>query len=235
MTVIYQVTDTHIPVFGNLGVRENFLALMEHTRKAAPDLLAITGDLPGEDGSRAAYEWMRSVIPDEIPCIVIPGNHDDTDVLFDVFGGGLNQNSAFFEKIRLEEIDLLFANTASTWLPDDQLEALTDKDIRPGSILFLHHPTRKIADGSMDRVYPLQNREEVDAALLSSQLRHVFCGHFHTEFTIEGDYDLHVTPSPAFDVSLESVEPLIAPPRIPLREIVVEGATVTTRVIYLDE
>ena len=87
----------------------------------------------------------------------------------------------------------------------------------------------------MDRTYPLLNRDEVSRAISESNIDHVFCGHFHTEYHCRTTYNLHLTPSPAFTVDRDSVKPIISPPGIPLREIAVEGAWVSTRVIYLEE
>jgi 3',5'-cyclic AMP phosphodiesterase CpdA len=233
--VIHQITDTHIPVSGDMTVRDNFLRLMAYCEEAQPDLLVITGDLPGEDGSREAYEWMRTVLPADIPFLVIPGNHDDPDSLFEVLGHGLNTSGDFIEHIPLADIDLLFVNTWSTRLPADQLARVEAADIRPGSVLFLHHPTKEISGGFMDINYALGNREEVDAALRRSNFEHVFCGHYHTDFHVNDGYHLYITPSPAFDVDLYQAEPVITPASITLREIVIRADRVDTRVIYLEE
>ena len=218
-----------------MAVCDNFVALMNFCREQPPDLLAITGDLPEEDGNRSAYDWIWNQLPPDIPHIILPGNHDDPAVLFEVFQGGLNLNSDFMELIPLAEIDLLFVNTASKVLPRDHVDFISSEDVRPGSVLFIHHPTKEVSGGFMDITYPLENRTEVDQAISASNISHVFCGHFHTEFEIHDDYHLYVTPSPAFEVDRDSVKPKIRPPRIPVREILVEGTSVETTMIYLDE
>ncbi len=218
-----------------MSVCDNFVALMDYCKEQSPDLLTITGDLPGEDGSRSAYDWIWNHLPEDIPRIIIPGNHDDPEVLFEVFQGELNQHPDFMELIALEEIDLLFVNTASKVLPDEQIDFVTSDEVRPNSVLFIHHPTKHISGGFMDITYPLENRDLVDKAISDSNISHVFCGHFHTEFEIHDDYHLYLTPSPAFDVDRDSEEPKIGPPRIPVREINVDGSSTTTKVVYLDE
>ena len=165
--------------------------------------------------------------------MVLPGNHDDEQIVFEVFQDEINTSPAFHELVPLEEIDLVFLNTASTWLPAEQLQFLTQGAIRPGSVLFTHHPTCTVADGYMDRVWPLKNREAVHRALSASAISHVFCGHYHCEHEVHADYGLYITPSPAFDVDLHSVEPKIGEPRTPLREIVVTGQAVRSSVLYL--
>ena len=235
MTRILQVTDTHIPMEGDLSVQDNFRRIMAFCADNPPDLLTITGDLPDVDGNRAAYEWIAGELPRDIPYFIIPGNHDDRDSLFEVFKSSLNQNPEFMEKIALDEIDVVFVDSGPKILAADQIAYFSSNEIRPGSILFIHHPTKEISGGFMDVTYPLENRETVDEAIRGSSVSHVFCGHFHTEFEIHADYHLYVTPSPAFEVSRDSVEPKVSPPRIPLREILIEGKSVTTQVIYLDD
>ena len=235
MTLIHQVTDLHVAPDGTGRACENFLALMAHVETCRPDLLLLTGDLPGEDGSREAYRWIHAALPHGIPRVVLPGNHDDGDAVFEIFESSLNRDRDFHEVIALEEIDLVFLNTATSRLPERQLQFIRQGEIRPGSVLFLHHPPRVVADGYMDREWPLLNRDDVDAALKKSPLKHVFCGHFHCEHEIHEDYSLYITPSPAFEVDLHSVEPRIGRPRIPLREIEIEGNRVSTRMVYLDD
>lgn len=208
---------------------------MDYCREQLPDLIAVTGDLPEVDGSRAAYEWISLQLPDTIPSIIVPGNHDDTAVLFEVFAGGLNQRPDFMESMALEQIDILFVNTASKQLPAAQIDFIQSADVRPGSILFIHHPTKFISGGYMDVNFALENRSVVDSAISGSNIEHVFCGHYHTEFEIHDDYHLYLTPSPAFEVGRDSVTPQISPARIPVREILVDGDQLTTRVIYLDQ
>lgn len=218
-----------------MSVCDNFVMLMDYCREIAPDLLTITGDLPGEDGSRSAYDWIWNHLPEGIPHLIIPGNHDNPETLFEVFQGGLNRHPDFMELIALDEIDLLFVNTASKVLPEAQIDFISSAHVREGSILFIHHPTKYISGGYMDINYPLENRDEVDQAISDSNISHVFCGHYHTEFEIHDDYHLYLTPSPAFEVSRDSKGPEIGPPRVPVREINVDGSAMTTRVIYLDD
>ena len=233
MTTIYQITDTHVGLEDDNVARLNFLVLMEYVSEHPADLLLITGDLPNKDGSTEIYSWMKSKLPATQRTHVIPGNHDIEGNLFQVFGEEICGNEDFLFTIELESIDLLFTNTGSTSFPDAQLAYLQRPEIREHSVLFTHFPTKKISDGFMDRNYPLQNIEATDKAIRASNIDHVFCGHFHTEFSIKDGYNLNVTPSPAFEVELHEVAAKITSPRIPVREINIEGTTTTSSVIYL--
>lgn len=235
MTVIYQITDTHVPLQDEHPVKNNFVILMDYIRQNPADLLVITGDLPGEDGSKEIYEWMKARLPPDQKTFVIPGNHDDAGNLYEVFGEKICVNPDFFHTMALDDIDLVFTNTGSGRFPLDQLELLENESIRDQSVVFTHYPTKKISNGFMDTNYPLQNIPKADSVLKRSKIAHVFCGHFHTEYEVIDGYVLHVTPSPAFEVDLNQVELQRSPGRIPLRKIEIEGTSTRSKVIYLDD
>jgi len=231
--LIYQITDTHVPPEDGKAVRSNFKTLMGYVSNNPADLLVLTGDLPGEDGNKEVYEWMKEQLPENQLTYVIPGNHDDDENLFEAFGEDICVNREFFHTLSLDEIDIVFTNSGSGVLPTDQLDYLSSDAIRQHSVLFTHYPTRKISDGFMDLTYPLKNQAQADKAITGSKIDHVFCGHFHTEFMSLGEYDLHVTPSPAFDIDLHDAEIRLSKSRVPIRKIEIDGTKVTTEVVYL--
>ena len=230
--LIYQITDIHIPFEGQEQIRDNFLKIMAYTRQHPPDLLVITGDLSYGD-QPAVCDWINEQLPGNCPYVVIPGNHDNAADLLDSFGDALVINPDFYFSIPADEIDLLFANSGSESIPPGQLAMLSATQIRPGSILFVHHPTKVLSSGYMDLTYPLKNLNEADAVISASHIEHVFCGHFHSEFEVHADYSLYVTPSPAFEINLDSPDFKPEKTRIPIRRIEIEGAEVTTSLIDL--
>lgn len=232
MTLIYQITDTHVSHEEDKLTRKKFVELMEYVGKNPADILVITGDLPGEDGDIDIYRWMRSQLPAGQRTCVIPGNHDNDANLYEAFGEEICVNSDFFHTIELEEIDIVFTNTGSGNFPLLQLRHLAR--VRSHSVLFTHYPTRKISDGYMDTTYPLEHLLEVDAAIAGSNISHVFCGHFHTDHKAVAEYDLHVTPSPAFEVNLHESELSVSKARLPIRRIEINGTVTRTEVMYLD-
>ncbi len=232
MTTIYQITDTHVPHEPGKQTRQNFVELMQYVRRNPADILVITGDLPDTDGNKEIYEWMKAQLPPGQKTHVIPGNHDNDANLFEAFGEDICVNPDFFHTINLEEIDIVFTNTGSGEFPLQQLRHLTR--VRSHSVMFTHYPTRKISGGFMDMTYPLAHLVEVDEAIAKSNIQHVFCGHFHTEHKAVAGYDLHITPSPAFEVDLHDAELKRGKARIPIRKIEIKGTTTQTEVIYLD-
>ena len=232
MTLIYQITDTHVPHDEDKLTRKKFVELMGYVRKNPADILVITGDLPGEDGNMDIYRWMRSQLPAGQRTYVIPGNHDIDANLFEAFGEEICVNADFFHTLELDEIDIVFTNTGSGNFPLLQLRHLAK--VRSHSVLFTHYPTRKISDGYMDTNYPLERRPEVDAAIAGSNISHVFCGHFHTDHKAVAGYELHITPSPAFEVNLHDCERNVGKARLPIRRIEINGTITRTEVVYLD-
>ncbi len=232
MTLIYQITDTHIPHESDATAAKNFLTIMDFVLDNPADLLVISGDLPRKDGNKEIYHWIKSKLPLDQKTYVIPGNHDDDENLFEVFGTEICVNVNFFHTLALEKLDLVFANTGSGRFPPEQLAHLDS--VRQGSVLFTHYPTRKVSDGFMDSTYPLASVDKVDIAISRSKVQHVFCGHFHTDHSDCLGYDLHITPSPAFEVDLHSPEINVTPPGIPIRRIEIVDSDLSTEVIYLD-
>jgi 3',5'-cyclic AMP phosphodiesterase CpdA len=98
VTTIVQFTDTHISAPGRLHFGHDsaaFLASAIEAVNAMPERPAyalVTGDLV-DFGTRGEYDVFREIMSSlAIPYFVIPGNHDDRDVLREVlapetFGG----------------------------------------------------------------------------------------------------------------------------------------------------
>lgn len=235
MALIYQVTDTHVPLDPTDEVASKFRRQMEFIAENPADLLVISGDLPADDGNADIYESMKQLLPQGQETVILPGNHDDPVGLYEVFGRSLCRNQNFMHTIPLDDIDLVFMDTSSGTFPSDQLAYLGVSDIRPDSILFTHYPTKRLSDGFMDRTYPLSNIEEADTAIRMSPVSNVFCGHFHCEHTVahEDGYQLFVTPSAAFEIDLHEPEIQLTAGKIPIRYIEVEATTTRTWVEYL--
>lgn len=231
--LIYQITDIHIPIEGDgeEHFRDNFLTIMAYIRQNPPDLLVITGDLAFDQPD--AYEWTREQLPASVDYVVIPGNHDNSTDLFNAFPNAHVINEDFYFTLATDDIDLVFANSAAESIPHDQLEKLGSAAIRPGSMLFVHHPTKVLSAGFMDLTYQLRHVQHADRVISAGNIKHVFCGHFHCEHEIHDDYSLYLTPSPAFEINLHNPKFTLEPTRIPIRRIEVEGRQVTTSVIDL--
>ena len=233
---IYQITDTHVAPKAHY-TRDNFTRLMGFCRQDPPDLLVLSGDLTQEDADANTCEWMADHIPADLPHVVLEGNHDDPDVIERVFTNAIPNSFGAFA-IPLDAVDLAFANTGSGHFPDEQLEWLQHRRLRENSVLFTHYPPRRVSGGYMDSNWALANQDAADAALRETRIGHVFCGHYHAAYSGQShadSYVLHVTPSPAYEVDLASVERQLSRARIPVQVIDVSGAEVRAGVRYLDK
>ena len=204
---IHQITDLHIPDEDSgpdfQHIKPNVLKQLSFVSKDNSDLLVISGDLTMRDHSREACEWLATRLPSAMNIVVIPGNHDDPAVLWDVFGEALCRNRRFFHAMPSGCGELLFLNTTTDLVPPEQLEFLASHKA-DGTVLFVHHPPDLVSDGFMARNQPLLNHAEVAALIGASTIEHVFCGHYHNVVDKACDgFSLHVTPSPAFQIALE--------------------------------
>jgi Icc protein len=92
MTLLVQITDTHILPPGELlhGSVDSARHLQETVQSIGrmlpkPDVVMITGDLV-ERGDEASYRHFIDLIsPLEMPAYVIPGNHDDPQIMLKAF------------------------------------------------------------------------------------------------------------------------------------------------------
>jgi Icc protein len=206
-TRVCQITDLHIPggdqqaSFGH--VKAHVMRQLDYVRRERPDLLVISGDLTIPDACRPACEWLCDQFPAKIPTIVLPGNHDSPATLWEVFGPDRCGNQRFYYKRNLGEYDLVVLNTHTDHLPREQMDFLQTAVTERPAVLFMHHPPDLISDGFMARQQPLANHQQAAQAIRQSRVTDVFCGHYHNTAEIDcNGFQLHLTPSPAFQVSL---------------------------------
>ena len=227
---IHQITDLHVPDEMSddrfVHVRENVLRQFRFTERELPDLLVISGDLTMEDGSEDCCQWISQNLPD-VPVIVIPGNHDDPRIIEQVFGPWPTQK-------KYANCNLVFLDTSSDELPHDQISILGALDAKHPCLLFLHHPPHLIGSGFMSKNQPLLNHSVAADAIAVSVVDHVFCGHFHNAATVSCDgFELHLTPSPAFQIALDSESFTMEEFQPAVRTIDIESGCVSTELIYV--
>jgi len=89
---IAQVSDPHLfaDPEGTLldwPTRASFTAVLAHVRATAPDLLLLTGDL-AQDAEPATYGAVCDLVaPLGVPCLALPGNHDDPALMESLLQG----------------------------------------------------------------------------------------------------------------------------------------------------
>ena len=94
MTLLIQITDTHILppgeiLYGNIDTALHLAETVQKIKRMqpSPDAVIVTGDLV-EKADKTCYEHFISLIsPLEMPVYVIPGNHDNPQLMSRVFAG----------------------------------------------------------------------------------------------------------------------------------------------------
>jgi Icc protein len=169
MTILVQLTDTHIEEPGRLlyGKVDTADHLRESVReinamRPQPDLVMITGDLV-EVPSEASYENFAALIePLHAPVFLLPGNHDDPQFMLEMFGDSpcfpathhTNQYAIDDFAVRILALNSHFQGSELPDFGSHRLrwleESLAESD-KP-TVIAIHHPPMKTGIGFVDMV-----------------------------------------------------------------------------------
>jgi len=238
--IIAQISDLHLRSDGRLlkGKVDTVAALdaaIEHLNALTPrpDLVLATGDLVNKAHVQD-YRLMRQHFERlEMPVFVLPGNHDDRDMMRKNFVdlGYLPADGPFLHYV-LEDYPLRLIGLDSKrdghdggemcaarlqWL-DDALSAAPD---RP-TLIFMHHPPFATGIGFMDK-RPFVNADQLqDIVRRHDQVAGVVCGHAHRNITVAwGGTVACVAPSLVFQMTMDFVPGaassfMLEPPACPI-------------------
>ncbi len=214
---IVQISDIHL--FGNkektlLGVKteESFQAVVKLLLADAmsPDLILLTGDL-AQDGSEAAYlriaDALRMV---QVPIYYVPGNHDDSQVMKQVY---LRENISVLKHIVLDRwhfilLDSQKPGAVEGYLSRTELNFLQNAlQMYPDrhAVIVFHHPPVLVGSAWLDRI-GLTNSHELQKILaLHSGVNMVLFGHVHQRYENEmNGVKYYSTPSTCFQFKKDS-------------------------------
>jgi Icc protein len=195
---LIQITDLHI---GPHGPREgggidthpvvaNALQVVEGSG-LRPAALVLTGDL-ADHGSAQEYRRLRELVEpvaERIGAAVVhvAGNHDDRATLREHLLDDDSDDSSpldhvvRFGDLRIVVLDSTVPGRAYGELRPGQLEWLRAELATPapaGTVLALHHPPLP-SPSPLTAAMELQNRAELAAAVIGSDVRIVLAGHTH--------------------------------------------------------
>jgi 3',5'-cyclic AMP phosphodiesterase CpdA len=198
--VLVQLSDPHIgATWGGGDPVGGLAATVESVRRLPdrPDAVVISGDL-ADNAADGEYELVRELVAQlGAPLYVLPGNHDDRDVLRRCFGlpGPQRtpvQYSAELGPLRLVALDSTRPGEVRgeldrerlIWL-DAELAAAPD---RP-TLLAMHHPPLSTGSKAWDDIgLPAGDRDALaDVLHRHPQVRRIVAGHVHR--TITGELD----------------------------------------------
>lgn len=219
--VIAQITDLHLRVDGTLfnGNRDTEAELatcVDHLNRMQPrpDVVLATGDL-ADVGTPDVYRKMRRMLDRiELPVYVIPGNHDDRDMLRAAFVdlGYLPADGLFLQytiedyPLRLIGLDTVETGGDGGEMCAQRLEwldaRLGEQPARP-TLIFMHHQPKLTRMGYRDH-HAFRGAKEMETIVRRHpQVEWIVCGHLHRPIQmLWGGTTVSVAPSSAFQRTL---------------------------------
>ena len=199
MTIVLQISDTHIAAHGRLVSNQldtvsAFESLVERISQIRSeigevDAIIVSGDL-SDDGTVNSYKLFKKIIKTlDIPTFVIPGNHDSRSRLRDAFSvdGYLPKVGKLNWHVPLVDFHLVGLDTLMEGMPGGELDTstlafLSNKfKMLDGApvLLALHHPPFKSGIQFMDEI-GLQGVRHFHKVLkgYDGEVR-IICGHIH--------------------------------------------------------
>ena len=239
------VTDMHLGITGEkpegIDVRQNFLNALALLPEIKPSCLVLGGDFCNTVGERLTYEWVKEQT-DKLPypCYVIPGNHDDSAMLADVFHKKHDlHDGELYYALPLEGRPALFLDSSKGEFSDKQWAWLRDyfAALRDHNLLiFMHHPPLLADVEYMDRNYAFQQRDEFMDLVRDLQCHiTVVCGHYHVEKIVQrGNLLVLLSPSTFYQMDQESPTFAVDNLKVGIREINLTTHGTNSAVFYVD-
>ena len=214
---ILQITDLHIlPDLDEtfLGINTEYyfhavleLAFAEHHHF---DLILLTGDLAQHPSPASYQRILNSLEVHNTPCICLPGNHDDYQLMQQIFNTSLVSCK---KQIFLGNWQLICLNSQIPGEPGGRLskeELLFLEDCLIGNpnhhaLIAVHHHCLETKSAWMDTMIIENNQELLAIINQYPQTKAITTGHIHQDMdiTIEGVRFLG-TPSTCFQFKPES-------------------------------
>lgn len=220
--IIAQISDLHLRTDGRLlkGKVDTVAALgagIEHLNKLSPrpDLVLATGDLVNKAHKQDYKTMAREFERLEMPVYVIPGNHDDRDMMREYFAdkGYLSESSPFLHYVlddyplRLIGLDTKREGHDGGQMCDARLDwlekTLSAAPERP-TMIFMHHPPFITGIGFMDTLEFIGARKMEGIVKGQPQVAGVVCGHIHRPISVAwGGTIACASPSLVFQMTLD--------------------------------
>lgn len=201
------VTDLHIGLESDLprgiDTRKNFTCFLEELKARKPEYLIIGGDLCFMNPEVAVYGWIKEKLDATgIPFFIIPGNHDDPEMIAKIFPGvTLSASKEIFYAKRFKYNNILFLDSSPGKLSEDQFKWLEDQIRLSGHkniFLVIHHPPILSHSLHMDSAYAFQQADRFVRTCQATPKKnyYIFSGHYHIERYINhGNINVFITPS----------------------------------------
>lgn len=243
-THIAHITDLHIagdlqPVMG-VDTAANFLKVLKDACADDDiDTIVIGGDICFKQGERAALEWVKAQLDATgLTYRVIPGNHDDSALMADVFE--LNKEMEEGRLFFWDELDfgkIFYLDTGKGDLPMHQLAWVEEECSKSYQkfLIFMHHPPVFCGVPHMDHNFALSNMTQVQKVFRNiNNVQGIFCGHYHVERTVRlYNHLVLVTPSAYLQIDDRQEAFAVGSYDIGWRKITWDGTHLRTTVRYI--
>ena len=214
---ILQITDLHIlpglgETFLGIDTEHYFSAVLELAlaENRHYDLILVTGDLAQHPGSASYQRILDRLAAANTPCICLPGNHDDYELMLRIFNTGL---VSCRKQVLLENWQLICLNSQIPGAPGGHLskqellflDGCLNTHPDHYALIAVHHHCLATNSAWMDTMM-IENSEEFWAIIDHyPQVQAVTTGHTHQVMDrARGTVRVLGTPSTCFQFKPES-------------------------------
>jgi Icc protein len=248
MIHVAQLTDTHLfaspdgELYG-INTRDSLQAVIEHARINLPalDMMLVTGDLV-HDETLHGYQALRELVDQlEVPAYYLPGNHDDSALMQEVFpnvtrNGITSADNGCWSVVLLDssiqgkvEGELTADKLASL---EESLRANDDKHV----LIALHHHVVNVQSQWIDSLKLRNDAEFLELLADFPNVKVVLNGHIHQELDQQSQCIRFLgSPSTCFQFKPHQDNASIDNMPAGYRHMVLhDDGSVETKVYYLD-
>jgi Icc protein len=214
---LLQITDLHIlpglnETFLGINTEHYFHAILElaFAEHHYFDLILVTGDLAQGPSSASYQRILNSLEATSTPCICLPGNHDDYELMQQIFSTRLVNCR---KQVLLENWQLICLNSQIPGTPGGRLskqellflESCLTGNPKHHSLIAVHHHCLETKSAWMDTMM-IENSDELLAIIKQCpQIKAITTGHIHQAMDITtGSLRILGTPSTCFQFKPES-------------------------------
>jgi len=215
---IVQISDIHLfrdkrkSLLG-VNTQESFEAVLSVLKSdKKPDLILLSGDL-SQDSSEESYERLADMLKEfPIPIYYVPGNHDDSKVMSQVYPSGnlTHHRHIVLKNWHIILLDSHKLNAVEGYLDRMQLSFMQHcLQMYPEhhALVVFHHQPVPVGSAWLDRL-GVENAEELWQILARfPSVRTILFGHVHQQHEgKKGEIHYYSTPSTCIQFKRKSVD-----------------------------
>ncbi len=198
--LIAQISDPHITekgkkAYGIAPSNDNLARTILHINRFKPkiDVVLVSGDIANDCLLKETQHAQSLLNELNCPYYIVPGNHDDRENLFSVFGGKAipaipSVENSFINyvveeyDVRLIGMDSVKENSPGGEICQTRLQWLSEclaREPHKSTIIFMHHPPIKCSVLETD-IDGFEGAEEFGELIAKfSNIKAIICGHIH--------------------------------------------------------